>query len=156
MNQKKILLVICLLAACLAVFLLWPSDDTGKESDASLDAKTEDAEDYQNADDKPLRIDADEWDEDEFAEDETSEILGTFARKEAGKTIFIYFDRQNTFLREVHDGDEVTKELGSYHLRKNGTLNFGNEDCSFERDGDDIIIDGKRWEYCDGLILSVV
>ena len=146
MNQKKILLVICLLAACLAVFLLWPND-TGNEADAPFAAKT---------DDKPLRIDADEWDEDEFAEDETSEILGTFARKEAGKTIFIYFDRQNTFLREVHDGDEVTKELGSYHLRKNGTLNFGNEDCSFERDGDDIIIDGKRWEYCDGLILSVV
>ncbi len=155
MNQKKILLVICLLAAGLAVFLLWPKD-TGKGADTPLDAKTEDAEDYQKADDKPLRIDADEWDEDEFAEDETSEILGTFARKEAGKTIFIYFDRQNTFLREVHDGDEVTKELGSYHLRKNGTLNFGNEDCSFERDGDDIIIDGKRWEYCDGLILSVV
>ena len=131
MNQKKILLVICLLAAGLAVFLLW-LNDTGKGADAPLDAKTE------------------------FAEDETSEILGTFARKEAGKTIFIYFDRQNTFLREVHDGDEVTKELGSYHLRKNGTLNFGNEDCSFERDGDDIIIDGKRWEYCDGLILSVV
>lgn len=155
MNQKKILLVICLLAAGLAVFLLWPND-TGKGADAPLDAKTEDAEDFQKADDKPLCIDADEWDEDEFAEDETSEILGTFARKEAGKTIFIYFDRQNTFLREVHDGDEVTKELGSYHLRKNGTLNFGNEDCSFERDGDDIIIDGKRWEYCDGLILSVV
>ena len=155
MNQKKILLVICLLAAGLAVFLLWPKD-TGKGADAPLDAKTEDAEDFQKADDKPLRIDADEWDEDEFAEDETSEILGTFARKEAGKTIFIYFDRQNTFLREVHDGDEVTKELGSYHLRKKGTLNFGNEDCSFERDGDDIIIDGKRWEYCDGLILSVV
>lgn len=155
MNQKKILLVICLLAAGLAVFLLWPKD-TGKGADAPLDAKTEDAEDFQKADDKPLRIDADEWDEDEFAEDETSEILGTFARKEAGKTIFIYFDRQNTFLREVHDGDEVTKELGSYHLRKNGTLNFGNEDCSFERDGDDIIIDSKRWEYCDGLILSVV
>lgn len=157
MDKKKAFLLLCILAVLLAVFLLFPggNETHGADGEIQKEEIAKESENQESKEEKPLRIT--EWDEEEFAEDKKSEILGTFARKEAEAIVFLYFDRQETYLKEVHRGEEITKELGSYHLKSDGTiLNMGEDDFTFQRDGSDIIIDGCRWEFLEGIILSVV
>lgn len=156
MDKKKAFLLLCILAVLLAVFLLFPGGNETHGADGEIQKEEiAESENQESKEEKPLRIS--EWDEEEFAEDKESEILGTFARKEADTIVFLYFDRQETYLKEVHRGEEITKELGSYHLKSEGTiLNMGEDDFTFQRDGSDIIIDGCRWEFLEGIILSVV
>lgn len=155
MKEKKAFFILCVFAVVLCVFLLFPlGQDAHGEGEQGKTAENDMIYEEKNAEESPpLYIS--EWDEDEFSEDKEEEILGTFARKEKEETIFIYFDRQDTYLKEIHRGEESEKELGSYHL-KGDVLTLGGADFSFERDGDDLIIDGKRWEYLDGIILSIV
>lgn len=150
MNKKFIIL--CVIVAVVTVFLLIPinSEDyepseTGKEN-LSREKETENLDENQAIE---------EWNPDEFSEDKKDEILGTFARKREGKTFFIYFDREGLLLYEIHDGDKTEKEIGRYKLREN-ELNIDGKFHEFDRNGDNIIIDGKEWEYLEGVILSFV
>ncbi len=158
MNKKFIIL--CVIVTAITVFLLFPVLPPTGDGERGEDAQDENSVKNttlaeKNAEDMPpLYID--EWDEDEFAEDKESELLGTFASKIDNRTIFIYFDREGLLLYEIHEGDDETeKEICGYNLL-DSKLNIGGTWYEFERDGDDIYIDGEKWEYLEGVILSFV
>lgn len=142
------------------VFMLIPDKTTQEDGQQTVTQNSQHNVTDGSADNKPSNIPqpskTDEWDSNEFEEDKETEILGTFARKVDDEiTVFIYFDRDGVLLRETHKGSDVTKELGRYQLSES-TLTMDGAVYDFSRDGDNIIIDGKTWEYLDGIILSVV
>lgn len=154
MNKKFIIL--CVVVTAITLFLLLPIGDSehGEDARKENDVKNTTLAEENAEDTPPLYID--EWDEEEFIEDKESEILGTFARKIDNRTVFMYFDREGLLLYEIHEASELTeKEICGYKLL-DSKLNIGGAWYEFERDGDDIYIDGEKWEYLEGVILSFV
>ncbi len=159
-NKKKIFFILCIATIIFMVFMLIPDKTTQEDGQQTVTQNLQHNVTDGSADNKPSNIPqpskTDEWDSNEFEEDKETEILGTFARKVDDEiTVFIYFDRDGVLLRETHKGSDVTKELGRYQLSES-TLTMDGAVYDFSRDGDNIIIDGKTWEYLDGIILSVV
>lgn len=159
-RKKKVFMALCIVTVAFVLFMFIPDNDTPKDLQAMDDniPLTNEAEKpaVDGTDESPNLEKTDEWDSEEFVEDKETEILGTFARKtEADTTVFIYFDREGVLLRETHKGSDVKKELGRYSL-SSSTLNIDGDEHTFDRDGDNIVIDGKMWEYLEGVILSVV
>lgn len=152
MNKKFIIL--CVIVIAITVFLLIPADSEPLGNDiAEENEKVGEYDDITT--DRSKESDIDEWDSDEFAADKESEIIGTFARKIDNRTVFMYFDREGLLLYEIHEGEETEKEICGYKIL-DSKLNIGGTWYEFERDGDDIYIDGEKWEYLEGVILSFV
>ena len=159
MNKNaKIFLILCIALIAFVIIMFIPDSDPKEDgTQTEIGIRQENADETIKNDDilntSPSRIE--EWDAEEFVEDKETEILGTFARKSGAATVFIYFDREGILLRETHEGDYVEKELGRYKLT-GSVLNIDGEEHDFKRDGDDIVIDGKVWEYLEGVILSAI
>lgn len=158
-NRKKIFIILCVVTIAFVAFMLLPDGEQAKviqnEDNQNPPASVIEKSDEEITSDTSFSEKTDEWNSTEFEEDKETEILGTFARKEGNKTVFIYFDRDGVLLREIHEASDVKKELGRYRL-SGSVLTMDDTDYDFARKGDDIIIDGKTWEYLDDVILSII
>lgn len=150
MNRRKLsFLLLLILVIGLCTFLLWPAPEPEEiqYSNEDMPADNSVMQDEENT-------------ESVIAENFEKGINGTYAHyfKKENATVFVYFDEEHDiYLQEIVEMENGVpiKSAGKYSLHESeGILKIDGVEKSFERDGENLVIDGVLYERTQGILLT--
>ncbi len=150
MNGRKLsFLLLLILVIGLCTFLLWPAPEMEETrySNEDMPADNSGIQEEKNTDSI-------------IVENLEKGINGTYAHyfKKENATVFVYFDEEHDiYLQEIvkMENGVPIKTAGKYSLHESeGILKIDGIEKSFERDGENLLIDGVLYERTQGILLT--